>query len=155
MKIKLPFLLAVCVCFMTFYSANSQNIKPSISLIKYNDNVNAPLNSKELKQINEVYGDKSNEYVLNRPQRLKDIKNLLRNRIEIKLISNPNDQKQCPLLSEVPLLNYYVSDLRRDTVFNPQTFNPLKYLFNVNGLSGEMYRVDNTNYFIIIKSQFQ
>jgi hypothetical protein len=121
--------------------------------VTYKDNVNAPLTSAELALINEVYGNTANANVLDKPQRLKDTKNILRNRVEIKNIPNPSDQKPCTLLSEVPLLDYYVSDLQRDTDFSPQNFNPLKYLFNYYSYGTHMYRVDNTNYFIIIKSQ--
>ncbi|VAW36026.1 hypothetical protein MNBD_GAMMA01-1060, partial [hydrothermal vent metagenome] len=38
--------------------------------------------------------------------------------------------------------------------FNKNTFNPLKYTFDFYSRGGYMYKVDNTNYFIIIKSQY-
>jgi hypothetical protein len=123
--------------------------------VNYDSNVSAPLTSNELALIIEVYGDTANENVLDNPQRLTDIKNILRNRIEIKTISKSSDQKACPLLSEVPLMDYYVSNLQRDTVFNPQTFNPLKYLFQYHAYGSYLYRVDGTDYFIIVKSQHQ
>jgi hypothetical protein len=115
--------------------------------------VNAPLTSAELGLITEVYGVTANDNILDKPQRLKDIKNILRNRVEIKEIPKASDQKDCTLLSEVSLMDYYVVDLQRDTNFNPQNFNPLKYLFNYYSYGTHMYRVDDTNYFIIIKSQ--
>ncbi|WMI67933.1 hypothetical protein [Mangrovimonas sp. YM274] len=157
MKLKLPSLLIVGFTFFSINYSVSQTPqnRQTVTHVVYKDNVNAPFSTKELTQIDEVYGNQSKKYVFNYPQRVKDIKNLLRNRIAIQMISNPQDQKECPLLSEVPLCNYYVDNLKRDTVFSPENFNPLKYLFNVNGHSGQMYRVDNTNYFIIIKSQFQ
>ena len=74
-------------------------------------------------------------------------------KVEIKNIPNPSDQKACTLLSDVPLMDYYVNTLDRDTNFNPQNFNPLKYLFSFYSKGTHMYRVDNTSYFIIIKSQ--
>lgn len=155
MKIKLPFLLIFSLCLLvanTCYS-QSKSIKQSHAIINYGANVDAPLNNKELKQLQEVYGNKLEAYVLSKPQRLKDIKHLLRNRIEVKLISNPRDQKQSGFLSEVPLFDYYVKDLKREKTFNPNDFNPLKYLFNFYASESYMYRVDNTNYFIFIKSQ--
>ena len=133
----------------------AQAKKQPLSLVEYNENVEQPLTSKELSQIKEVYGIRTKELILDKPQRLKDVKNLLRNRVVIKKYSNPRDQKACPKLSEVEMFDYYVKDLKRDLAFNPATFNPLKYKFNIYGLSGEMYRVDNTDYFIIIKSQHQ
>jgi hypothetical protein len=155
MKIKLPFLLVFSLCLLvanTCYS-QSKNIKQPLTIVKYGANVDAPLNSNELKQLQEVYGNKLEEHVLSKPQRLKDMKHLLRNRIEIKMISNPKYQKQSTLLSEVPLFDYYVKDLKRDESFSPNDFNPLKYLFNFYASESHMYRVDNTNYFIFIKSQ--
>ena len=155
MKIKLPVLLVFGMCILLSHTSYSQTkqIKQTLTTVSYGENVDAPLTVKELKQLQEVYGDKLNDYVLSKPQRLKDIKHLLRNRIEIKMISNTRDQKKSLMLSEVPLFNYYQSDLKRDTSFNPQNFNPLKYLFNFYSLETHMYRVDNTNYYIIIKSQ--
>ena len=155
MKIKLPVLLVFGLCLFLAHSSYSQTkqIKQTLTTVNYGDNVDAPLTTTEMQQLQEVYGDKLNDYVLSKPQRLKDIKHLLRNRIEIKLISNPRDQKKSVLLSEVPLFNYYQQDLTRDVSFSPQNFNPLKYLFNFYSLETHMYRVDNTNYYIIIKSQ--
>jgi len=134
-----------------FSQSSSQTRKQKT--VSYNDNVNNPLTSSELALINEVYGSTAHANILNIPQRLKDTKNILRNRVEIKNIPNIRDQKECTLLSEVPLLDYYVDNLQRDVNFNPQNFNPLKYLFEFYSFGTHMYRVDNTNYFIIIKSQ--
>ncbi|WP_452218460.1 hypothetical protein [Lacinutrix undariae] len=157
MKIKFHRLMVLVICALssniTFSQSNS--LKQNIPLVKYDANVNAPLTILETNFIKEVYGEKANAYVFNRPQRVKDIKNLLRNRVVIMDVPNERDQKKAPLLSQVPLFDYYVKNLKRDMVFNAQTFNPLKYLFNVNGLEGKMYRVDNTNYFILIKSQHE
>ena len=148
-KFLFPLILVCTLLVSTSLFSQSRKQKT----VTYKDNVNAPLTSAELALINEVYGNTANANVLDKPQRLKDTKNILRNRVEIKNIPNPSDQKPCTLLSEVPLLDYYVSDLQRDTDFSPQNFNPLKYLFNYYSYGTHMYRVDNTNYFIIIKSQ--
>ncbi|MGK0324100.1 MAG: hypothetical protein ACJAR4_002148 [Psychroserpens sp.] len=151
MNSKFIFPLILVFTLLVSTSVFSQSRKQQT--INYNTNVNAPLSSAELALITEVYGATANDNILDKPQRLKDIKNILRNRIEIKEIPKPSDQKDCTLLSEVSLMDYYVSDLQRDTNFNPQNFNPLKYLFNYYSYGSHMYRVDNTNYFIIIKSQ--
>nr|WP_321231184.1 hypothetical protein [uncultured Psychroserpens sp.] len=148
-KFLFPLILVSTLLISTSLFSQSRKY----NTVNYNENVNSSLTNVELALINEVYGNTANENILDKPQRLKDIKNILRNRVEIKNLSNPRDQKQCTLLSEVPLFDYYVSGLQRDTNFNPQDFNPLKYLFNYNSYGTHMYRVDNTNYFIIIKSQ--
>lgn len=146
-----PLILVATLLISTSLFSQSRKQKT----INYNDNVNLPLTSAESALINEVYGNTANDNILDKPQRLKDIKNILRNRVEIKSVPNARDQKACTLLSEVPLMDYYVSNLQRDTSFNPQNFNPLKYLFNFYSHGTHMYRVDNTNYFIIIKSQYK
>ncbi|MEH6538227.1 MAG: hypothetical protein V7719_17655 [Psychroserpens sp.] len=153
-KLLFPLMLFCALLATPTMFSQSSNQSRKQKTVNYNINVNNPLNSSELAQINQVYGSTANINVLSIPQRLKDIKNILRNRVEIKNIPNPSDQKACTLLSDVPLMDYYVNDLQRDTNFNPQNFNPLKYLFNFYSNGGtHMYRVDNTSYFIVIKSQ--
>jgi len=144
--------LMVFVCHNAVSQSKIQ--KQPLPLVHYNDNVNLPVTPSEMAKLKEVYGENLQKLVLDRPQRIKDIKNILRNRVEIKQFK-ANETKPCPLLSEVPLLDYYVSTLMRDTNFNPTTFNPLKYQFNFYGTGASMYKVDNTNYYIIIKSQHQ
>lgn len=152
-KLLFPLMLFCTLLATPSMFSQSSNQSRKQKTVNYNNNVNNPLTNSELALINEVYGTKASAYVLNKPQRLKDIKNILRNRVEVKLIPNKSDQKACTLLSEVPLMDYYVDNLQRDTNFNPQNFNPLKYLFSFYSNGSHMYRVDNTNYFIIIKSQ--
>lgn len=148
-------IITLCLFVDLEVHAQSHVTKQPARVVKYNQNVNQPLNFKELGFIKEVYGDYAEKDILNRPQRLKDVKNILRNRVEIVNISNPNDQKPCKLLSEVPLFDAYVDNLKRDVVFNKNTFNPLKYVFDFYSRGGAIYKVDNTNYFITIKSQHQ
>ncbi len=142
-------LLLSCPVFAQIKKTNQQ----PLPVVTYDSNVDAPLTTKELKFINEVYGDKTQEDILNHPQRVKDIKNILRNRVTYRRVDNPAKFKECKSLSEVPLFDDYVVDLDRDIVFNPETFNPLKYEFNFYSRSGEHYKVDNTNYYIFISSQ--
>lgn len=149
--------IAIVLIYLISFNVNAQysKLKQPVKLVVYNNNVNNPLTNSEFNQLKEVYGDGLEKDVLNRPQRLKDIKNILRNRVEIVSIPNTQDQKPCKLLSEVPLFDSYVDNLKRDVFFNKNTFNPLKYVFEFYSRGGAMYKVDNTNYFIIIKSQHQ
>lgn len=154
MKLKIPRNVALLIFILALnVNAQDQNNRQPLPLAHFNENVKAPLSMAERQQLEEVYGDKLQAYVLSKPQRLKAIKNILRNRVQIKQFSNPQDQKDCTLLSELTLFNYYVKDLKRDLVFNASTFNPLKYNFEFYSRGAQMYRVDNTNYYIIIKSQ--
>lgn len=151
---KLVFLFIISVLASNIMFSQKKDIRQPLPLVKYKSNVDAPLTAKELAQIKEVYGDQAEKEILNRSQRVKDIKHLLRNRIEIKLVPG-GDLKPCPLLSEVSLFDAYVQTLTRDTNFNPQNFNPLKYNLNFYSRAAALYKVDNTNYYIIIKTQYQ
>ena len=145
-------LLCVLLATSAMYS-QSGSIYKNQKTVTYDANVKNPLTNSELAMVTEVYGETTSKNVLDNPIRLKNIKNILRNRVEILELPNDKKQKSYSLMSEVPLMNYYVSDLQRDAVFNPKAFNPLKYLFNFNANGSELYRVDNTDYYIYIKSQ--
>ncbi len=153
MKKIVIFLITGLLCNLSF--AQTTQKQTPLPIVNYNENVKSPLTQKELSQIKEVYAEYSNQYVLDKPQRLKDIKNILRNRVIIRQIQNRNDVKNVIELSDVALFNDFNSELKRDITFNPDTFNPLKYKLNFYSRSGYMYHVDGTNYYIILKSQFQ
>ncbi len=129
--------------------------KYPLPLAKYNDNVKMPLTSVERAQIIEVYGESANKLVFSNPHRLKSIKHILRNRVVIKLITDSKNKKVCTKLSEVSVFSSSVPDSETYETFNPNNFNPLKYDFNFYSRATGMYQVDNTNYYIIIKSQDQ
>jgi len=136
----------------TSFSQTNQKQKP-LKHVVYNDNVNAPLTANELEQINEVYGEHTEEDILSKPQRLKDVKNILRNRVEIIKVPN-KDLSSFTNLSTVPLFNHYNKGLSLDASYNASTFNPLKYQFNFHSREGsKTYRFDNSPYLVIIKSQ--
>lgn len=126
-----------------------------LPLAKYDNNVKLPLTSAERAQIVEVYGEFADGHVFSIPHRLRTIKHILRNRVVIKLVTDENNKKPCTKLSEVPLFTSFVSDVNRDQWFNPNDFNPLKYNFEFYSRAAAMYQVDSTNYYIIIKSQYQ
>jgi hypothetical protein len=152
-KILLPlaFIFSVLTVNISF-SQNNKKQKP-LQHVVYNDNVNAPLTDKEMQQIIEVYGAHAEEDILSKPQRLKDVKHILRNRVVI--VEHPGkDLSSFTNLSTVPLFNYYNKGLSRDASYNASTFNPLKYQFNFYSREGsETYRFDNSQYLVIIKSQ--
>ena len=106
------------------------------------------INSK----IEEVYGSSLQQIMQNDSERIKLLTDLLENRIRIVQVASVGDDKY-PKLSEVALLNKYNSGLKRDVVFDPNNFNPLKYNLNFFSLKTEAYRVDNTDYVIVINPQ--
>lgn len=133
--------------------SQQSNHKNPLPLAKYDDNVKLPLTAIERAQIIEAYGESADKLVFSNPHRLKSIKHILRNRVVIKLITDEGQKKPCPLLSDVT--NPDDLDSKVIETFNPDNFNPLKYNFNFYSRSAGMYQVDNTNYYIIIKSQYQ
>jgi hypothetical protein len=140
------------IVFVVFLCISSLTNAQTSSTVKYDANVKAPLTNKENVQLQEVYGEMLQDYVLNNPQRLKDIKNILRNRVSV--VELPNFKKEVTLLSQVPLFSNYNKNLSRKR-FDKDTFNPLKYNFDFYSKDTKMYRVNHTNFYIIIKSQYQ
>ena len=103
-------------------------------------------------KIQEVYGDKTQEIAQNDPERIKLLNDLLDNRI--KIIESPIvGEDKYTKLSSVPLLNKYNTNLKRDLTFDPANFNPLKYSMNFFTSEAQIYRVDNTDYLIVIQQQ--
>jgi hypothetical protein len=150
------FLIIITLMIIPFcVSSQESGHKNPLPLAKYNDNVDLPLTAKERAQITEVYGDSADKLVFNNPHRLKSIKHILRNRVEIKLITDDNNKKPCPKLSEVSFFDGSAIDSNKVEPFNPNNFNPLKYNFQFYSRAASMYQVDHTNYYIIIKSQYQ
>ncbi|MFN8275352.1 MAG: hypothetical protein U0X58_10805 [Flavobacteriaceae bacterium] len=56
-----------------------------------------------------------------------------------------------PSLSSISLINDYNPGLTREAVFDPKTFNPLKYDFDMFSKSRSIIKVDDTDYAIIIE----
>jgi hypothetical protein len=142
-----------------FISISYQGFSQSKAYVKtvkaftYSDNVSQPLTVKEKTQLKAVYGNQLQNLILDRPQRLKDVKDILRNRVEIGLASDNPKSQFAPLLSTVPLFNNYNTKLKRDDFFDKNNFNPLKYNFDFHGFSFSMYRIDNTDYVVMIIPQ--
>jgi hypothetical protein len=103
-------------------------------------------------KIQEVYGNMTEQILQSNPDRIKLLNDLLENRI--KIIESPAvSEDKYIKLSTVTLLNKYNPSLSRDAVFDTLNFNPLKYNFNFFSKTASVYRVDNTNYLIIIEPQ--
>lgn len=108
--------------------------------------------SKVNQFISEVYGDYANDVIFQTPNMKKAIEHRLVNKVRYATVSysSINSGKTYKKLSSIPLMTKYNSNLQRDLSFDPNNFNPLKYDFNFNAKSNEVYLVDNTNYIIII-----
>ena len=153
MKLKLLYTFSLLFT-LSIYNATAQSKKQEpLKVVNYGENIKAPLTAKERSFINETYGDNAEKHVLNNPQRVKDIKNILRNRVYIQEVKN-KDLSSLKLLSSLSLFNKNTSS---SAFFNPNTFNPLNYGFDFYSRNKSVlyFRVDNTNYLISIKPQHQ
>ena len=103
-------------------------------------------------KILEVLGNRAQEILQSDPQRISLLTDLLNNRIKIIEVVSSEEEKY-PKLSSVGILNKYNTDLKRDVVFDPNNFNALKYNLNFFSTKKEIYRVDDTNYLIVIEPQ--
>ncbi|MGQ8867244.1 hypothetical protein [Myroides sp. TSA_177.3] len=100
-------------------------------------------------RITEVYRD--NKQLLSET-RVNALMHLLNERVEIKEEAFVAGEKH-QLLSTVPLFNKFNPDLTRDTTVDVNTFNVLKYDMKFFNLGSFSYRMDNTNFVIIIHKQ--
>ena len=150
------FLLRIFMPFLLFSSYDmvaqkAQNVQHKV--VSNKSNLDSPLTAKEKNMIIEAYGiEAAEKYVFNKPQRLKDIKDILRNRVALLVLSNKNLDK-LQKLSEVPLFDSYRS-IERDVIIDKNNFNPLKYIFDFYGKENQYISVDNTQLVIFITSQF-
>ena len=137
--------------FVTSFG-NSQNTNPSNAL-SFVNKTRTSLTALEKKQIHEVYGQFAHKEIYSRDYRVAFLKQLLRDRIEIKKVTSHPKQQAITKLSEVTLFDTFNKKLKRDRRFNPKNFNPLKYRLNFYSKSFQTYHADGTDYYIIIKPQ--
>lgn len=104
-------------------------------------------------RIQEVYGVKAQEFANQNPDWLKSMTDFIENRVKISQITEDPVHEKYHKLSELKLINKYNPDLQRDVVFDPAHFNPLKYDFVFSAKTKQVYRVDHTDYVIVIEPQ--
>ena len=99
--------------------------------------------------IKEVFADQAKTLVLNSPDRLALIEGFLS---RVAISNSPEYAgKKFNLLSTIGLQNKYNPNLTRDININPATFNPLKYRLPMTSRKTEIFRIDRTDYLIIIQ----
>lgn len=103
-------------------------------------------------RIREVFGEQAEELVFSDTDRYQFIKDLIQNRIEFISSSESADEKY-PKLSQVLLLDKYNQTLQRDTTIDPEEFNVLKYNVNLTSSHTVVYRIDHTDWLLVIHPQ--
>ncbi len=107
--------------------------------------------------IAQVYVNTGRDYIKPDTRRYAYMKELFTTRIKyVKYAEGKLDlDSSLPLLSSIPLYTVYQKGLSRDASFNPKTFNPFKYSFDFYSPNKQVFRVDRTDYVIIINPQIQ
>ncbi|MGH1386578.1 hypothetical protein [Kordia sp.] len=101
--------------------------------------------------INEVYGDQAQKLVFSNQKRYQTLRKLIVERMQIVRQSEIRGKKY-PKITDEGMLNTYNKNLKHDG-FNKTTFNPLKYNLQFFDIAARAYRIDNTEYLLIIQPQ--
>ena len=127
---------------ISIHNIESQNKNYNSWTIEFNENVYSPLNDIEIKYILEAYGESTYKRIININPLLLNIKDILRNRVEIL-------KKKYYKNEEIKKLSL-VKKTNSNPIFDINDFNPLLYDFDFESKKNQIYRVDNTDYLINI-----
>lgn len=98
----------------------------------------------------EVYQEEGLAYIkLNNAARYNYLKSFFQSRIFVTNIPKTKDEKYQNLMN-LPLLNQYNNQLKYDTDFNIDTFNPFKYDINFSLSYQSIYRIAESDYVLIV-----
>ena len=135
--------LFVFIFILSTLNTFTQNKKGNNWIIDFNENVSSPFTVTESNNIIEAYGEESFTRIKKNIVFKKNIKDILRNRVSV-LVKKFQPNENIPKLSSVYNLN-------SPTSFIKQEFNPLLYDFDFNDKKSQIFRVDKTDYIILIK----
>ena len=139
MKLKYFALLPL---FFSFSFIFSQSDKHNPWIIELGESVNNPLTNQEIRFIKSALGEKAYYRIINIKALEQNIKDILRNRVQI-LTKRYFPSEKFPKLSSI-------SNSNSSQIFNKYNFNPLFYDFDFESLESQVYRVDGTDYIINI-----
>ncbi|MFN4234142.1 MAG: hypothetical protein ACK4IK_04990 [Bacteroidia bacterium] len=103
-------------------------------------------------KIIEVYGDLNGSFFKGNKSLYESFENLLSKRIKIEEMPYRNDEKFIKI-SSLQILNKYNSNLKHEKFESIEKFNPLKYNMEFFSNSMKVYRIDDTNFILIINPQ--
>ena len=139
MKLKYFALLPL---FFSFSFIFSQSDKHNPWIIELGESVTNPLTNQEIRFIKSALGEEAYYRITNIKALEQNIKDILRNRVQI-LTKRYFPSEKFPKLSSV-------SNSNSSQIFNKYNFNPLFYDFDFESLESQVYRVDGTDYIINI-----
>ena len=139
MKLKYFALLPL---FFSFSFIFSQSDKHNPWIIELGESVTNPLTNQEIRFIKSALGEEAYYRIINIKALEKNIKDILRNRVQI-LTKRYFPSEKFPKLSSI-------SNSNSPQIFNKYNFNPLFYDFDFESFESQVYRVDGTDYIINI-----
>jgi len=139
MKLKYFILLPL---FFSFSFIFSQSDKHNPWIIELGESVANPLTNKEIRFIKSALGEEAYYRIINIKALEQNIKDILRNRVQI-LTKRYLPSEKFPKLSSITNSN-------SSQLFNKYNFNPLFYDFDFESFKSQVYRVDGTDYIINI-----
>ncbi len=139
MKLKYFALLPL---FFSFSFIFSQSDKHNPWIIELGESVTNSLTNQEIRFIKSALGEKAYYRIINIRALEQNIKDILRNRVQI-LTKRYFPSEKFPKLSSI-------SNSNSSQIFNKYNFNPLFYDFDFESLESQVYRVDGTDYIINI-----
>ena len=139
MKLKYFALLPL---FFSFSFIFSQSDKHNPWIIELGESVTNPLTNQEIRFIKSALGEEAYYRITNIKALEQNIKDILRNRVQI-LTKRYFPSEKFPKLSSITNSN-------SSQIFNKYNFNPLLYDFDFESFESQIYRVDGTDYIINI-----
>ena len=134
--------LYTCFFLLCCIVGFSQTKNHNSWIIDYKDNVKSPLTRVEINKIKNAYGDETFKRIKKNKALEINIKDILRNRVQILKKKFRDDEKTTKLSA--------VSNFKEVLNFNPEKFNPLIFNFNFETEINLIYRVDGTDFLINI-----
>ena len=133
---KLKYFVILPLLF-TFSFVFSQSDKHNSWIIELGDNVNNPFTNQEIKFIKSALSEQAYNRVINIKALEQNIKDILRNRVQIL---NKKYQRN----ENLPKLSSVRSSITTKK-FNKNNFNPLLYNFDFDSQKTQIYRIDGTD----------
>ena len=139
MKLKYFTLLPLIFTFSFIFS---QSDKHNPWIIELGESVTNPLTNQEIRFIKSALGEDAYYRIINIRALEQNIKDILRNRVQIL------NKRYVP--SEKFLKLSSITNSNSSQIFNKNNFNPLFYDFDFESFESQVYRVDGTDYLINI-----
>jgi len=145
-------IVILCFLLVSFVGLSQTTKREPISVINYSENVNSPFTLSELKMLKGFYKDNFEDYVIKNSNLKKALKHLIRNRIVIKKMPG---WETVTKYKDLPTIRMHNDDpsLNKNGTFNKTLFNPFNYEFQFFSEVTQLFRIEQTDYFLIIKPQ--